>query len=107
MGHQNYTADLAVPEEFDNEGERIISGAMTYGQQGVKRKHHRPHCRVLQYAGLESFTLNSVGVEFKELAIYNSGSKAIEVFSAKGDSGSLVWHMKDGKAYTIGQLHWS
>ena len=59
------------------------------------------------YAGLESFTLNSVGVEFKELAIYNSGSKAIEVFSAKGDSDSLVWHMKDRKAYTIGQLHWS
>ena len=77
---------------------------MTYGKDG-----NTTGLTVGCYAGLESFALNSVGVESKELAVYNSGSKAtsIEVFSAKGDSDSLVWHMKDRKAYTIGQLHWS
>ena len=40
-----------------------------------------------------------------ELSIYNSGLKNAEVFSAKGDSGSLVWHTKDSKAYIVGQLH--
>ncbi|KAH8110301.1 hypothetical protein DFH11DRAFT_1621957 [Phellopilus nigrolimitatus] len=58
-----------------------------------------------RYAGLESFTFNAAGVVSRELAIYNSGNKATEVFSAKGDSGSLVWHMRDGKAYIVGQLH--
>ncbi|KAG6870025.1 hypothetical protein C0992_001228 [Termitomyces sp. T32_za158] len=58
-----------------------------------------------RYAGLESFTLNALGVESKELAIYNSGYNVIDAFSAKGDSGSLVWHIKDSQAQIVGQLH--
>jgi len=54
---------------------------------------------------LESFTRNEIGVESIELAIYNSGVKGAEVFSAKRDSGSLVWHLKNGKAQIVGQLH--
>ncbi|KAH9973768.1 hypothetical protein BGW80DRAFT_1560210 [Lactifluus volemus] len=58
-----------------------------------------------RYAGLVSFTRNEVGIESVELGIYNSGDKTVEVFSAKGDSGSLVWHIKNGKARIVGQLH--
>ena len=58
-----------------------------------------------RYAGLVSFTLNEVGIESVELGIYNSGIKNAEAFSAKGDSGSLVWHTKNGKARIVGQLH--
>ncbi|KAL5523207.1 hypothetical protein ACEPAF_1474 [Sanghuangporus sanghuang] len=58
-----------------------------------------------RYAGLVSFTLNDVGIVSVELGIYNSGLKNAEVFSAKGDSGSIVWHTKDGKAFIVGQLH--
>ncbi|KAI1794500.1 hypothetical protein LXA43DRAFT_107496 [Ganoderma leucocontextum] len=87
--------DLAVPAEFDNEGERCLM---------VGKDGNTTDLTVGRYAGLESFTLNAVGVESEELAIYNSG-KTIEVFSAKGDSGSLVWHMKDGTARIVGQLH--
>jgi len=38
-----------------------------------------------------------VGIESVELGIYNSATKTAEVFSAKGDSGSLVWHTRNGK----------
>ena len=58
--------DLAVPTEFDSEGERCL----LVGKDG-----NATDLTVGRYAGLESFTLNSVGVESKELAIYNSGSK--------------------------------
>ncbi|KAI0765460.1 hypothetical protein C8Q74DRAFT_1205077 [Fomes fomentarius] len=77
--------DLASPTEFDSERQRCLI--------------------VGRYAGLVSFAENEVGIESVELAIYNSGHKSAEVFSAKGDSGSLVWHTKDGKAYIVGQLH--
>ncbi|KAG5334565.1 hypothetical protein C0989_003365 [Termitomyces sp. Mn162] len=30
---------------------------------------------------------------------------ATEVFSAKGDLGSLIWHMHNGKGHMVGQLH--
>ena len=46
-----------------------------------------------------SFTLNEVSIESVELSIYNLGAEA---FSAKGDSGSLIWHMKKGKACIVG-----
>jgi hypothetical protein len=68
--------DLAVPAEFDNEGERCLM----VGKDGITI-----NLTVGCYAGLKSFTLHSVGVKSKELTIYDSGSKAIEVFSAKGD----------------------
>ncbi|KAI0029074.1 hypothetical protein K488DRAFT_89093 [Vararia minispora EC-137] len=55
--------------------------------------------------GLVSFTLNEVGIESVELGIYNFGFKSTEPFPAKGDSGSLVWYTKNGKAFIVGQLH--
>jgi hypothetical protein len=58
-----------------------------------------------RYAGLITFTLNKTSDWPRELAIYNSTLKKSEVFSAKGDSGSLVWCTKDGKGYIVGQLH--
>ncbi|KAI9507961.1 hypothetical protein F5148DRAFT_1275972 [Russula earlei] len=88
--------DLAVPAEFDNEGQRCL----LVGKDG-----NTSDLTVGRYAGLESFTRNAVGVESMELAIYNSDNKSVKVFSAKGDSGFLVWHMKDGKARIVGQLH--
>lgn len=89
--------DLAVPAEFDSEGQRCLM---------VGKDGNTTDLTVGRYAGLESFAQNSVGVESIELAIYNAGhNKANETFSAKGDSGSLIWHMRDGKAYIVGQLH--
>ncbi|KAJ3988788.1 hypothetical protein F5890DRAFT_1604820 [Lentinula detonsa] len=47
-----------------------------------------------RYARLVSFTRNKVSIEFVKFDIYNSGNKAAEVFSAKEESGSLVWHIR-------------
>ncbi|KAI6006806.1 hypothetical protein EDD15DRAFT_2383824 [Pisolithus albus] len=87
--------DLAASAEFDNEGQRCFM---------VGKNGSTTDLTVGRFSGPESFTRNAVGVESRELAIYNSGNK-IEVFSAKGDSGSLVWHMKDDMARIVGQLH--
>ncbi|KAH9039337.1 hypothetical protein EDB85DRAFT_288805 [Lactarius pseudohatsudake] len=87
--------DLANPTEFDSEGERCF----IVGKDG-----NTTDLTVGRYAGLVSFT-NNVGIVSAELGIYNSGLKNAEAFSAKGDSGSLVWYTKDGKAYIVGQLH--
>ena len=88
--------DLANPAEFDSEGQRCLM---------VGKDGNTTDLTVGRYAGLVSFTRNEVGVDSVELGIYNSGNKTTEVFSAKGDSGSLVWHMRDGKARMVGQLH--
>jgi hypothetical protein len=88
--------DLANPAEFDSEGQRCL----IVGKDG-----NTTDLTVGHYAGLESFTRNEVGIESIELGIYNSGFNNAEPFSAKGDSGSLVWHIKDGKALIFGQLH--
>ncbi|KDN33507.1 hypothetical protein RSAG8_13400, partial [Rhizoctonia solani AG-8 WAC10335] len=88
--------DLANPTEFDREGQRCL----IVGKDG-----NTTDLTVGRYAGLMSFTRNKVGVESVELGIYNSGLKYVEAFSAKGDSGSLVWHTKNGKAHIVGQLH--
>ncbi|KAF8324403.1 hypothetical protein F5887DRAFT_1024776 [Amanita rubescens] len=88
--------DLSNPAEFDSEGQRCL----IVGKDG-----NTTDLTVGLYAGLVSFTLNEVGIESVELGIYNSGNKTAEVFSAKGDSGSLVWHMTNGKARIVGQLH--
>lgn len=88
--------DLAAPAEFDNEGQRCLM---------VGKDGNTTDLTVGRFSGPESFTRNAVGVESRELAIYNSGNKTVEVFSAKGDSGSLVWHMKDDMARIVGQLH--
>jgi hypothetical protein len=88
--------ELAHPAEFDSEGQRCL----IVGKDG-----NTTDLTVGRYAGLVSFTLNEVGIESVELGIYNSGDKTAEVFSAKGDSGSLVWHTTNGKARIVGQLH--
>ncbi|KAH9167356.1 hypothetical protein EDB89DRAFT_1997768, partial [Lactarius sanguifluus] len=86
---------LANPTEFDSEGEHCF----IVGKDG-----NTTDLTVGRYAGLVSFT-NNVGIVSVELGIYNSGFRNAEVFSAKGDSGSLVWHTKDGSAYIVGQRH--
>ncbi|KAF8322350.1 uncharacterized protein EI90DRAFT_2977716 [Cantharellus anzutake] len=88
--------DLAHPTELDSEGQRCL----IVGKDG-----NSTDLTVGRYAGLVSFILNEVGIESVELGIYNSGDKTTEVFSAKGDSGSLVWHTTNGKARVVGQLH--
>ncbi|KAI5993685.1 hypothetical protein EDC04DRAFT_2910737 [Pisolithus marmoratus] len=88
--------DLAHPAEFDNEGQHCLM---------VGKDGNTTDLTVGRYAGLVSFTRNAVGVESVELGIYNSGNKTVEAFSAKGDSGSLVWYMMNGKARIVGQLH--
>ncbi|KAI0309190.1 hypothetical protein OF83DRAFT_1186441 [Amylostereum chailletii] len=88
--------DLANPAEFDSEGQRCL----IVGKDG-----NTTDLTVGCYAGLVSFTRNESGIESVELGIYNSGVKSIEAFSAKGDSGSLVWHTTNGKARIVGQLH--
>jgi hypothetical protein len=54
-----------------------------------------------RYAGLESFLCDDFGVESIELAIYNY-DKQSGPFSAKGDSGSLIF---DGEGHMVGILH--
>ena len=88
--------DLTYPADFDSERQRSIM---------VGKDGNTTDLTVGCYAGLVSFTQNAAGIDSIELGIYNSGHKNVEVFSAKGDSGSLVWHMKNGKAYIVGQLH--
>ena len=88
--------DLANPAEFDGEGQRCL----IVGKDG-----NTTDLTVGCYAGLVSLTLNEVCIESVELGIYNSGVKSAEAFSAKGDSGSLVWHTRNGKARIVGQLH--
>lgn len=88
--------DLANPAEFDSEGQRCLIVGKDGNTTGLT---------VGRYAGLVSCTLNELAIESIELGIYNSGVKSAEAFSAKGDSGSLLWHTKNGKARIVGQLH--
>lgn len=88
--------DLDNPSEFDSEGQPCL----IVGKDG-----NTTDLTVGRYAGLVSFVQNEVGVESLELGIYNSGVKNVEVFSAKGDSGSLVWYTNNGIARIVGQLH--
>jgi len=88
--------DLAHPAEFDSEGQRCLM---------VGKDGNSTDLTIGRYAGLVSFAQNEVGIESVELGIYNSGGKTVEVFSAKGDSGTLVWHMMTGKARIVGQIH--
>ena len=54
-----------------------------------------------RYAGLEAYTCDELGVESIELAFYNY-DKQSGPFSAKGDSGSLIF---DGMGHMVGILH--
>ena len=88
--------ELANPEEFNADGKCCYI---------VGKVGSTTNLTVGCYAGLVSFTVNEVGTDSIELGIYNSGLKDVEAFSAKGDSGSLVWHSKDDKGHIVGQLH--
>lgn len=52
-------------------------------------------------AGLEAYICDNLGVESIELAIYNYNERS-GAFSAKGDSGSLVF---DGEGRMVGIIH--
>ncbi|KZP07741.1 hypothetical protein FIBSPDRAFT_914423 [Athelia psychrophila] len=88
--------DLANPIEFDSEGQHCLI---------VGEDNNTTNLTIRHYTSLVSFTLSGVGIKSIELSIYNLGVKNAKAFSAKGDSGSLVWPTKKGKACIIGQLH--
>jgi len=88
--------DLKTPAERDSDDIPCLNVGKDGSSTGLT---------VGRYAGLRSFARNEVGVESIELSIYNSGVKRAEPFSDKGDSGSLIWHSKEGKAFIVGQLH--
>ncbi|ETW80721.1 hypothetical protein HETIRDRAFT_115919 [Heterobasidion irregulare TC 32-1] len=99
IGHVQYAEAITVDEDdtrYTSDGCRCL----IVGKDG-----NATDLTVGRYAGLVLFTRNEVGIESVELGIYNSGVKCVEVFSAKGDSGSLVWHTKNGQARIVGQLH--
>ena len=54
-----------------------------------------------RYAGLEAYLCDELGVQSIKLAIYNY-NKQSGPFSAKGDSGSLIF---DGEGRMVGILH--
>lgn len=94
---------LANPAEFDSEGQRCL----IVGKDG-----NSTDLAVRRYAGLVSFTQRSRyqvcrarHLQLGPQEYCNSDLKNTEVFSAKGDSGSLVWQMTNGEARIVGQLH--
>ncbi|KAG5635004.1 hypothetical protein H0H81_012740 [Sphagnurus paluster] len=88
--------ELAIPDGTDSEHHRFV----TVGKDG-----NASDLTIGQYAGLVSFTENDAGVTSIEIAIYNAGRKTADDFSEPGDSGALVWRMKNGEGYIVGQLH--
>ena len=87
--------ELAGPEDIDSEHQRFVM---------VAKDGDTTDLTVGRYAGLVSFTENDVGVTSIEIGVYNSGRKTAKAFLVKGDSGALMWHMKKGKAFIVGQL---
>ncbi|KAG8941346.1 hypothetical protein FRC04_004592 [Tulasnella sp. 424] len=83
---------LAKPDMYDSDGQPCI----IVGKDGTKTG-----ITFGRYAGLESFLCDELGVESRELGIYN-WDKNSGVFSDKGDSGALIW---DGLGRMLGQLH--
>ncbi|ODO03367.1 hypothetical protein L198_02213 [Cryptococcus wingfieldii CBS 7118] len=47
---------------------------------------------------------NGAGTESIELGIYDSGVRFARAFSGLGDSGALVWHIRDGKTKIVRQI---
>ncbi|RPD75680.1 hypothetical protein L226DRAFT_552708 [Lentinus tigrinus ALCF2SS1-7] len=84
--------DLANPDTYDSNGEPCVV---------VMKDGNTSDLTVGRYAGLEAYTCDNLGVESIELAIYNY-DKQSGSFSAKGDSGSLVF---DGQGRMVGILH--
>lgn len=87
---------VAELEEIDSEGQRCL----IVGKDG-----NTTDLTFGRYSGLVSFLHNEAGIESVELGIYNSGGKNGGAFSAKGDSGSLVWHSDRCKVRIVGQFH--
>ncbi len=83
---------LAVPDCFDSNGEPCLI---------VMKDGNTTDLTVGRYAGLEAYLCDDLGVESIELAIYNY-DKQSGPFSAKGDSGSLIF---DGEGHMVGILH--
>ncbi|KIO32551.1 hypothetical protein M407DRAFT_241424 [Tulasnella calospora MUT 4182] len=83
---------LANPDLYDSKGQPCLV---------VLKDGCTTDLTVGRYAGLESFLCDENGVESIELAIYNYDKKA-GPFSAKGDSGSLIF---DGLGRMVGLLH--
>ncbi|KAI6040832.1 hypothetical protein EDC04DRAFT_2867379 [Pisolithus marmoratus] len=86
--------DLAHPAEFDSKGQHCLM---------VSKDGNTTNLTIRHYTGLVLFTQNKVNIESVELFFFPF--KPAKVFSAKGDSGSLIWHMVNDKAYIFGQLH--
>jgi hypothetical protein len=83
---------LANPDLFDTKGQPCLI---------VLKDGCATDLTIGRYAGLESFLGNEDGVESIELAIYNY-HKGSGPFSAKGDSGSLIF---DSLGRMVGLLH--
>jgi Equine arteritis virus serine endopeptidase S32 len=83
---------LAVPDCFNSKGEPCLI---------VMKDGNATDLTVGRYAGLEAYLCDDLGVESTELAIYNY-DKQSGSFSAKGDSGSLIF---DGEGHMVGILH--
>ena len=83
---------LAVPDRFDSNGEPCLI---------VMKNGNATDLTVGCYASLEAYLCDDLGVESIELAIYNYDKKSGS-FSAKGDSGSLIF---DGEGRMVGIIH--
>ncbi|KAH9961748.1 hypothetical protein BC827DRAFT_1288527 [Russula dissimulans] len=83
---------LANPDCFDSSGEPCLI---------VMKDGNATDLTVGRYAGLEAYLCDELGVESRELAVYNY-DKESGSFSAKGDSGSLIF---DGMGKMVGILH--
>ena len=83
---------LANPDCFDSDGEPCLI---------VMKDGNTTDLTVGRYSGTEAYLCDELGVESIELAIYNY-DKESGPFSAKGDSGSLIF---DAMGRMVGILH--
>ena len=87
--------DLVNPVEFNSKGQPCLI---------VGKVSNTTNLTVGCCAGLKSFVHSMLGFKCTGLAIYSLDVKNVEAFCTPGDSGSLIWHMKSGKAYIISQI---
>jgi hypothetical protein len=83
---------LASPVCFDSHNEPCLI---------VMKDGNTTDLTVGRYAGLEAYLCDELGVQSRKLAIYNYNKQSGD-FSAKGDSGSLIF---DGMGNMVGILH--
>jgi hypothetical protein len=83
---------LTSPDCYDSNGEPCLI---------VMKDGNTTNLTVGGLAGMEAYTCDVFGIESIELAIYNY-NKQSGPFSAKGDSGSLIF---DGEGRMVGILH--